>query len=83
MPDEGLSEGVVTRAELAELARLFDLFEFAFDPQSTQTKEAESEFENRVREIFETRVQPQHPHLPFTTFFCRVKSACRVYLRKN
>ena len=83
MPDDGLSEGIVTRAELARLANLFDQFEFAFDPLSMIAKEAEAEFENRVRAIFEERVSPHHPHLSFELFRCRVQSACRRFLRKN
>ena len=45
MPEDGISEGAITKIELAELAELFDKFEFAFDPRSTSAKEAESDFE--------------------------------------
>lgn len=83
MPDERDSEGVVTRAELAELAALFDRFEFALDPRATDAKEAESEFCDRLRKLFDDRVTPAHPHLPFSLFDSKVKSACRTFLRKN
>jgi hypothetical protein len=83
MPDDRLSEGVVTRVEIAALAQLFDTFEFAFDPRATAAREAESEFEERVRRVFEERVQPSYPGVSFATFHCRLKSLCREYLRKN
>lgn len=83
MSEDGLSEGLVTRTELAELATLFDQFEFAFDPRSPVAKESESEFDNRVRKIFEEQVMPAHPHLSFPLFYCKLKSACRTFLRKN
>jgi hypothetical protein len=83
MPEDGLSEGIVTRNELSELAALFDQFEFAFDPLSIQAKEAESQFENRVRSIFDERISVSYPNVSLAVFFCRVKSACRLYLRKN
>ena len=83
MPEDGVSEGAISKAELAELADLFDKFEFAFDPRSTAAKEAESEFEDRVRRIFEEKVAPSHPFLGFTVYYCKIKSLCRDYLRKN
>jgi hypothetical protein len=83
MSEAGHPEGVVSREDLAALAELFDRFEFAFDPRSTPAKEAESEFQSRVLRIFEERVLPRYPELPFPVFYCRVKSLCRLYLRKN
>jgi hypothetical protein len=83
MPEDGLPEGIVTRSELSELAALFDQFEFAFDPHSIRAKEAESQFENRVRGIFDEKVFASYPNVSFAVFFCRLKSACRLYLRKN
>lgn len=83
MSEDGLSEGAVTRAELGELAGLFDRFEFAFDPRAREAKEAESEFEDKVRRPFEERVERVHPHVSFVAFHCRVKSWCRTYLKKN
>lgn len=83
MSEGGFPEGLVTRAELAELAALFDHFEFAFDPRSTIAREAESEFDDRVRKLFEEKVVPAYPHLSFPLFYCKVKSACRTFLRKN
>jgi hypothetical protein len=83
MSDDGDSEGIISRTEIAELAVLFDRFEFAFDPLATATKEAESEFETTVRRIFEERVMSAYPGVAFIAFHCRVKSLCRAYLRKN
>jgi hypothetical protein len=83
MSENGFPEGLVTRTELAELAVLFDQFEFAFDPRSPVAKEAESEFENRVRRIFDEKVISAHPRLSFPLFYCKLKSVCRTFLRKN
>lgn len=83
MSEDRFPEGVVTRTELAELAALFDQFEFAFDPRSSVAKEAESEFDNRVRQVFDERVIPAHPNLSFPLFYCKLKLVCRTFLRKN
>ena len=83
MPDERVSEGDITRAELAELAVLFDQFEFAFDPGSLSAREAESGFDDMVLRLFEERVRPKYPSVPFSAFHWRVKSLCRAYLRKG
>ena len=83
MPDDGFSERLVTRSEIAELAALFDRFEFALDPRSTSAKEAESEFDTRVQQLFQERVAPNYASISFLTFHCRIKSVCRAYLKKN
>src|ERR1035437_9259540 len=63
MPEDGISEGAITKIELAELAELFDKFEFAFDPRSTSDKEAESDFENQMHRIFEEKIHPSYPRV--------------------
>jgi hypothetical protein len=83
MSEDGVSEGTIAKAELAELAELFDKFEFAFDPLSTSAKEAESRFEDRTRELFQEKVVPSFPQVGFTAFHCRVRSLCREYLKRN
>ncbi len=83
MSADGISDGIVTKTELAELADLFDKFEFAFDPRSRQAKEAESEFENRLQQIFEEKITQAYPQVAFVVFSCKMKSLCRSYLKKN
>ena len=83
MSEDGIPEGTITRDEIAELAFLFDRYEFAFDPRSLAAKEAESDFEERVRALFVERVQPHYSSVSFPAFHCRVKSLCRDYLRRN
>ena len=83
MPESTDSCGAVTRQELEELADLFDRYEFAFDPLSTEAKEAEVEFENRVNQTYETKVKASYPKISFVEFRCKMRSACREYLRKN
>lgn len=83
MSEDGIPEGTVTRDEIAELAFLFDRYEFAFDPRSLAAREAESDFEERVRALFTERVESHFSSVSFAAFHCRVKSLCRAYLRKN
>ena len=58
MPEGDPAEGIVTRSELAELAELFDRFEFAIDPLSLDAAESEANFNTRIEAIFEERVRP-------------------------
>ncbi len=83
MPEGEPAEGAVTRDQIAALAALFDRFEFAFDPRSTAAKEAESDFDNLVRRLFDECVQANYPEVSFVVFHCKVKSQCRAFLRKN
>ena len=83
MSEDRIPEGIITRDEVAELAFLFDRYEFAFDPRSLAAREAESDFEVRVRELFTERVEPCYASVSFASFHCRIKSLCREYLRKN
>jgi hypothetical protein len=36
-----------------------------------------------VRRLFEERVHPKYPSVPFSTFHWRIRSLCRAYLRKG
>jgi hypothetical protein len=83
MSEDRFPEGTVTRDEIAELASLFDRYEFAFDPRSLAAREAEAGFEERVRALFAERVQPRYASISFTAFHCRIKSLCREFIRKN
>lgn len=83
MLDDGFSERLVTQSEIAELAALFDRFEFALDPRSMSAKEAESEFDTRVHQLFQERVAPNYTSISILAFRCRIKSVCRAYLKKN
>ena len=82
MPENGIPEGDITRAELAGLAELFDGFEFARNPLSRDAAEAEVQFNSRVQAMFDERVFPSHPKLSFVAFQARVRLLCRLYLRK-
>ena len=60
MSEERVPEGTITGDEIAELAVLFDRYEFAFDPLARAAREAESEFEDRVKHLYSERVQPKY-----------------------
>ena len=84
MPDDPVAGGPVSRAELEELAALFDRSEFALDPTASSAKEARSEFENRVAKYFERiRRLPQSQSLSEFVFKAKLRTLCRQYLRRN
>ena len=83
MPGHGVPEGAISREDIAELAPLFDHFEYALDPLSLSAKEAESQFEDNVLLLFRERVESNYSSVSFTAFRCKIRSLCRAYLRKN
>ena len=83
MSESESDDGLVSRHDIEELARLFDRSEFALDPLAEDCRLAEMEFEDRVRAVFREKVQPSFPGLGFTLFRSKVKSLCRVFLKKN
>lgn len=68
MSEHGAPERAITRDEIAELAVLFDRFEYAFDPTSISAREAESQFEDRVLQLFRERVQSNFSSLSYGLF---------------
>ena len=82
MPEDGFAEGVVTRVELAELARLFDEFQNSFDPASDSAAQARAEFNVRVKRLFDERVASQYQSVPESLFRAKVRTWCREYLRR-
>jgi hypothetical protein len=74
MSEGGIPQGTITANEIAQLALLFDRYEFAFDPLSRDAREAESEFEERIKSLFSERVLPRYSSVSFATFHCRAKS---------
>lgn len=83
MSEEGISEGAVSRADVENLAVLFDQFENAFDPLSPDAKEAESEFQDRELALYRERVVPTYASVEFADFRCKLRSLCRAHLRKS
>jgi hypothetical protein len=86
MPDDSLAEGVVARDEIAALAELFDRFEFALDPLSREADEAESQFNDQLENLFESRVKPALPEnspVSLPVFRRHVCHLCREFLRRN
>ena len=83
MPEDGFAEGVVTRVELAELARLFDEFQNSFDPASDTADQAKAEFNRRVKELFDERVAPRYRSVEESVFRAKVRTWCRQYLRRD
>jgi hypothetical protein len=57
MPDNESSDGIISKSELEELSSLFDRFEFALDPMSADCKLAESQFQDLVQSLYESKVR--------------------------
>jgi hypothetical protein len=74
---------VVSRNDLAKLAELFDNSEHAFDPTSRQAKEAESAFDDLISQIYRDKVEKQFSSFPYAAFRAKIRSLCRVYIKKN
>lgn len=83
MPGDRPSEGVVTRAELAELARLFDESQNSFDPASEAAVQARVDFNRRVKRLWEERVAPRYQSLPESVFRAKIRTWCREYSRRG
>lgn len=83
MPEDRPSGGLVTRAQLEELAALFDRFEFAIDPLSVEAREAESQFNSRIYEIFRTEIAPHYSSVSEAVFRGKIRTACRALIRKE
>ena len=83
MSETESAEGLVSRGDIAELAVLLDRSEFAIDPTSRECKLAEVEFEDKVKQLHLEKVATVHPSVSLPLFRSRIKSLCRIYLRKN
>ena len=83
MSNDSASEGLVSRTDIADLALLFDRFEYSIDPISDDCRMAEVEFEDRVERLYSERALPNYPTITLMRFRCHVRSLCRQFLKKN
>jgi len=83
MSEEPASQGIISRDDLADLAVLFDRFEFALDPTSDDCKLAEVEFEDGVDRLFRDKVAPNFPGVSLMHFRCHIRGLCRKFLKRN
>ena len=83
MPEPGDAAGIVSFAEIADLAALFDLSEHAFDPTSAEADAAGKSFEDRVHEIWLKQVKPVHSAIDLPVFRAKLRTLCRQFLKKN
>lgn len=83
MPEEPASQGIVSRDDIADLAVLFDRFEYALDPTSDECKLAEVEFEDCVDSLYQSKVVHSYPEVSLMQFRCHIRGLCRRFLRRN
>lgn len=67
---------IISSAELSELARLLDAFENALDPMSAEAKTNRIAFNQRVQNLYETRVKPQFASIESAAFRAHVRLRC-------
>ena len=73
---------IISDSELAQLAEIFDLAEYADDPTSESCREAVLEFDSLVEALYE-EVKGTSPQITYTQFWCGIRKRCRAYLKKN
>ena len=83
MSETGSSEGLISRDDIATLSGVFDRSELAIDPTSQDARLAEAEFEDQIKLLYATKVQPDHSSVSLSLFRSKARSLCRAYLRKN
>jgi hypothetical protein len=83
MSEPEVPAGIVSRDDLAALAALFDRYAYAFDPLSLEAREARSQFEDRVLQLYCERVEPNYQSVSLGDFRAKIRSLCREHLRKN
>lgn len=82
MSDSSSSGELVSKAELEEVAELFDRSEFAIDPTSADCRAADAEFSDKIELIYK-RVRVSCPDLTLVCFRSKAKSLCRAFLRNK
>ena len=75
--------GAISRTELKRLTVLLDRFENALDPDATDAKEAEAEFNCLVDALFTSVVRPHHPDVKFAAFRAHVRLNCLRFLARE
>ncbi len=83
MSESDNPEGAISRKDLKRLALLFDAFENAFDPLSSEAKLAEADFDDGVKELFDQQVLGKFPSLSFSQFKIQVRIRCRKLLKAD
>lgn len=85
MPGNGDSEGPVSRADLTRLAELFDMWNYALPPHDESSREARSEFNDLVIQIYDGQVKlkPEFSGITLTRFETLVREKCRQFLKKR
>ena len=83
MSEDKPAAGVLTRAELAAIASLFDRFEFSDDPLSLAAREAESQFNHKVSDLYRGQIAGQFSSITEVAFRAKIKTICRALIRKQ
>src|SRR5262245_4599723 len=83
MREDTSSGGIVSEDELVRLTELFLKFEGATDPLSNRCREAESEFNSLVEDIYAKKVKPAYESITFFAFRSHVRNVCRIRYRNR
>ena len=83
MRDDAPAEWAVSPAELTRLTGLFIQFEGAADPTSRECREAESEFNSLLEQLFREKVEPKFQSLTLHQFRRFARNECRKRASKE
>ena len=77
MPEQTDSRGIVSAAELKQLAQLFRVFEGLQDPLAPGSREARQQFHDMVLQIYTSKVKPNFQSVEFADFLTFTRRKCR------
>jgi hypothetical protein len=78
MRDDAPADGTVSADELTRLTALFIQFEGAADPTSRECREAESDFNSLIEQLFREKVEPKYQSVTLHQFRRFARNQCRL-----
>jgi len=82
MPKEKSSETIISRAELAQAAQLFDAAFNSLDPFAPETTDAKDRFDDMATTLHAKAVAAGET-LDYKSFKAALRTICRKYLQRN
>ena len=82
MPKSSDPSGVISLSELERIALIFDRWEYAILPITSDAEEAGVEFDAEARILYD-RVVTDKRRVTFRCFVSHLKTQCRKFLNKN
>ena len=83
MPEPADAPRPVSPDDIARLAALFDRCQYADDPNSAPCKEAEIQFAELTRRLYEDCVRPYYETISLAEFRGKLVFECKRYLNRE